>query len=142
MHNFDLYYPLSKTECILYYYYIHLTALFLDNLGKPAPEGKPFWILLEHKMMGWQWHQLDHMQIICTSPHTDKHASTPPLSFLQAICPSCRPTNSVKALSAYYTRELIKLANFPMVTNDKWLSCCCFMADGAEMKLKLPQRPT
>jgi len=28
--------------------------------------GKPFWILLEQKMMGWPWHQLDHMQIICT----------------------------------------------------------------------------
>jgi len=27
-------------------------------------------------------------------------ASTPPLSFLQAGCPSCRPTNSVKALKA------------------------------------------
>jgi len=31
---------------------------------------------------------------------TDNHASTPPLSFLQARCPSCRPTNSVKALKA------------------------------------------
>jgi len=29
--------------------------------------GKPFWILLEQEMMGWQWHQLDHMQIILTS---------------------------------------------------------------------------
>ena len=28
------------------------------------------------------------------------HASTPPLSFLQAGCPSCPPTNSVKALKA------------------------------------------
>jgi len=28
------------------------------------------------------------------------HASTPPLSFLQAGCPSCRPTNSIKALKA------------------------------------------
>jgi len=28
------------------------------------------------------------------------HAGTPPLSFLQAGCPSCRPTNSVKALKA------------------------------------------
>ena len=26
-------------------------------------------------MMGWQWHQLDHMQIICTLLQTDKHAS-------------------------------------------------------------------
>ena len=47
----------------------------------------------------WQWHQLGHMQV-CTSLHTDNHASTPPLSFLQAGCPSCRPTNSVKALKA------------------------------------------
>jgi len=29
---------------------------------------------------------------------TDNHASTPPVSFLQAECPSCRPTNSDKAL--------------------------------------------
>ena len=28
------------------------------------------------------------------------HASTPPLSILQAGCPSCHPTNSVKALKA------------------------------------------
>jgi len=48
----------------------------------------------------WQWHQLGHMQI-CTSLQTDNHASTPPLSFLQAGCPSCRPTNSVKALKAH-----------------------------------------
>jgi len=45
----------------------------------------------------WQWHQLGHMQV-CTSLQTDNHASTPPLCLLQAGCPSCRPTNSVKAL--------------------------------------------
>jgi len=47
----------------------------------------------------WQWYQLDHMQV-CTSLKTDNHASTPPLCFLQAGCPSCYPTNSVKALKA------------------------------------------
>jgi len=47
----------------------------------------------------WQWHQLGHMQV-CTSLQTDNYASTPLLSFLQAGCPSCRPTNSVKALNA------------------------------------------
>jgi len=26
---------------------------------------------VEQEMMGWQWHQLDHMQIICTSLQTD-----------------------------------------------------------------------
>jgi len=44
----------------------------------------------------WQWHQLGRMQV-CTSLQTDNHASTPQVSFLQAGCPSCRPTNSVKA---------------------------------------------
>ena len=29
----------------------------------------------------------------------DNHANIPPLSFLQAGCPSCRPTDSVKALT-------------------------------------------
>jgi len=46
----------------------------------------------------WHWHQLGHMQV-CTSLQTDNHTSTPLLSFLQAGCPSCRPTNRVKALS-------------------------------------------
>ena len=53
----------------------------------------------------WQWHQLGNMQV-CTSLQTDNHASTsPPLSFLQAGCPSCRPTNSVKALKAQSGRH-------------------------------------
>ena len=47
----------------------------------------------------WQWHPLGQMQV-CTSLQSDNHTSTPPLSFLQAGCPSCRPTNSVKALKA------------------------------------------
>jgi len=49
-------------------------------------------------MMWWQWHQLDHMQ-------TDNHASTSPLSLLLAGCPSCYPTNSVKALKAQVDAE-------------------------------------
>ena len=46
----------------------------------------------------WQWHQLGHMQV-CISLQTDNHNNTPPLSFLQAGCPSCHPTNSIKALN-------------------------------------------
>ena len=52
----------------------------------------------------WHWHQLGHMQV-CTSLQTDNNASTSPLSFLQAGCPSCRPTNSVKALKAINTMQ-------------------------------------
>jgi len=48
----------------------------------------------------WQWNMLGHMQVY-TLLQTDNHASTPPLSFLQAGCPSCRPTN--KALKAIST---------------------------------------
>ena len=58
----------------------------------------------------WQWHQLGHMQV-CTSLQTDNHASTPPLSFIQAECPSCRPTNSVKALKP------VTLSSVDMVDN-------------------------
>jgi len=54
----------------------------------------------------WQWHRLSHMQV-CTSLQTDNYASTPPLSFLQAGCPSCRPTNSVKALKAQALKALL-----------------------------------
>ena len=57
----------------------------------------------------WQWHQLGRVQV-CTSLQTDNHASTPPLSFLQAGCPSCRPTNSVKALKAHFNRTYSILA--------------------------------
>jgi len=40
---------------------------------------------------------------VCTSLQTDNHASTPTLScFLQAGCPSCRPTNSIKALKTLF----------------------------------------
>ena len=37
----------------------------------------------------------------------DNHANIPPLSFLQAGCPYCRPTNSVKALKAKTTEHAI-----------------------------------
>ena len=55
----------------------------------------------------WQWHQLGHMQV-CTSLQADNHASTPPLSFLQAGCPSCCPTNSVKTLKAPFISAKLK----------------------------------
>jgi len=57
----------------------------------------------------WQWRQLRYMQV-CTSLQADNHASTPPLSFLQAECPSCRPTNSVKALKAHPNTQQTSLS--------------------------------
>ena len=37
---------------------------------------------MKKEMMGWQWHQMDHMKIICTLLQTDNHTSTSSL----AIC--------------------------------------------------------
>jgi len=34
--------------------------------------------------LGWQWHQLDHMQTVCTSLQADNHTNTSSLNF-------CRP---------------------------------------------------
>ena len=78
------------------------THPFNDRLSRTTrvsryQKGKTNLNFTEARDSEWQWHQLCHMQI-CTSLQTDNHTSTPPLGFLQAGCPSCRPTNSVKAL--------------------------------------------
>jgi len=63
-------------------------------------EGKTNQDFTEARDSEWQWHQLGHMQI-CTSLQTKNHAMQHPTTqFLQAGCPSCRPTNSVEALKA------------------------------------------
>jgi len=54
-------------------------------------KGKTNLDFTEAKDSEWQWHQLGYVQV-CTSLQTDNHASTPPLSFLQAGCLSCHPT--------------------------------------------------
>ena len=85
-----------KLCCLIYYYYIRLTVFYsrTTSVGRHQ-KGKPFWILLEQEMMGWQWHQLDHMQIICTLLQTGKHASTLPLSVYRPdALPAAQPTAS------------------------------------------------
>jgi len=79
-----------------YCYYIHLMAFFSRTTWVSRyQKGKPFWILLEQEMTGWQWHQLDHMQIICASLQADNHASYSPLILyrLDAL-PATQPTAS------------------------------------------------
>ena len=60
----------------------------------------------------WQWHQLGHMQV-GTSLQTDNHASTS--KFLQAGCPSCRPTNTVKSLKAKSRRQSEQFVICPII---------------------------
>jgi len=54
-------------------------------------KGKPFWILLQQEMMGWQWHQLDDMQIICTSFQTRSPRQYPSTQFLTGRMPFLSP---------------------------------------------------
>jgi len=74
-----------------------LRPFFWDHLGEPVPE-ENFWNL-------WCKGRLTEtetptIQLGATpSGLTSVHLHHPPI-FLQAGCPSCRPTNSVKALKA------------------------------------------
>jgi len=83
-----------------------LMALFP---GLPAvsryQKGKPIWILLRQETVsgcGISW-------AICKSASRSRQIATPAPHhcILQARCPSCRPTNSVKALSLLF--KLLKL---------------------------------
>ena len=106
------------------------TALFQDYPGEPVQKGKTNLDFTGARDSEWQWHQLGHMQV-CTSLQTDNHASTPPLSFLQAGCPSCRPTNSVKALKEISTEGNSTEGNFgtskkKLATYFSKILRCCF----------------
>jgi len=50
-------------------------------------------------MMGWQWQQLDHIQIICILLHTDNHVSIYQLIFIGQML-FLMQANNVKALKA------------------------------------------
>jgi len=91
-------------------------------------KGKTYLDFTEARDSEWQWHQLGHMQV-CTSLQADNHASTSPLSFLQAGCPSCRPINSVKALKAenpfYIIDNYYFILHGLLLNPDMLLTSCC-----------------
>ena len=70
----------------------------------------------------WQWHQLGHMQA-CTSLQTKKpcqHPTSHHSVFLQAGCPSCRPTNSIKALKANIVSQPGTISYQWAANTDSW----------------------
>jgi len=66
--------------------------------------------------MGWQWHQLEHMQIICISLQTDNHASPSPLNFLLGrmlfLTPNqqCRRTEGIQVV-LHNGRKMVVVRN-------------------------------
>jgi len=80
--------------------HIYLTAFFSRTTWVSRHQkGKPFWILLKQEMMGWQWHQLDHMQIICKTHSRQITYQYLITQFLWAGCSSWRPTNTTNSQS-------------------------------------------
>jgi len=98
-----------------------LRPFFQDHLGEPVPE-ENFWTL-------WCKGRLTETETptirLGATPAglTSAHLHHPPI-FLQARCPSCRPTNSAKALKdlCYITRCQNK---YPIT---HW-SCSCNLCD-------------
>ena len=88
----------AMTDAVILHTHTRLMALFP---GLPRWAGtrkvKPIWILLKQETVsgsGISW-------AICKSAPRSRQITTPEPHrsvFLQAGCPSCRPTNSVKAL--------------------------------------------
>jgi len=50
-------------------------------------------VVRDDGLWGWQWHQLDHMQTICTSLQTENHTNTSSLNFYRPdALPDAQPT--------------------------------------------------
>jgi len=79
------------------YLHTRFTALYYSRTTRVRRyhKGKTNLDFTEARDSEWQWHQLGHMQV-CTSLHTDNHASTPTLSFFyrQYAFPAAQPTAS------------------------------------------------
>jgi len=88
-----------------------MVSFLLDSLGKPVPERKTSLDLNEardHEVLGWQWHQLDHMQTICILLQTDNH-TTPHHSMFTGRMPFVMLNKSVTALKAADTVTVLVL---------------------------------
>ena len=86
--------------CYLYATYIHPLNGPLSRTTQVSRtrKVKPIWILLVQETVGGsgiRW-------VVCKSAPRSRQITTPASTtqFLQAGCPCCRPTNSVKALKA------------------------------------------
>ena len=73
-------------------------------------------------MMRWQWHRLDHMQIICTSLQTDNHTSTSPLGFLTGRMPFLLPNQQHQSTEGIM---VFKFCKIKMNTTQCVMLCVC-----------------
>ena len=134
IHRYDSFFRLNTITL----HYVCLVA-FLSRTAWVSwhQKGRTILDFNEARDDGWQWHQLDHIQIICTSLQTDNHASTSPLKSLQVGC-SCCPTasrhwklNTTAVLWPFvqdYLGELVSEGHSPTNTYpDHQSSFICFL---------------
>ena len=106
---------------VLIHTHSRLTALFPGLPGRAATRKvKPIWILLKQETVsgnGISW-------AICWSALCSRETTTPAPTtlFLQAGCPSCRPTNSVKALKAQFM-IITYFKIFAVGMSVDWIEC-------------------
>ena len=105
-YNTSLYFSMGNT-------YIHLLNGPLSRTTQVSRtrKVKPIWILLEQETVGGsgiRW-------AVCKSAPRSRQTTTPAptTQFLQAGCPSCRPTNSVKALKAMGQKMMSSKLPYP-----------------------------
>ena len=72
--------------------------------------------------MGWQWHQPDHMQVICTSLQTDNHASTSSLTFLPGWMSFLPPNQQRQSRDMKGVAKCRKWGWFGVVMGYSWSS--------------------
>jgi len=78
---------------------LHFNGHFPGGPGLADTRMSPSWIFLEQGWCRW-WRQMELLNVQSSSQIITTNKPTP--SFLQARCPSCHPTNNVKALKKKY----------------------------------------
>jgi len=78
---------------------------------------------------GMQWHQLDHIQTICTSLQTDNHTNTSSLNFYRPdALPDAQPTVSKHWRQLTKTKtKIILITKITLTLTHTGLSCCSYV---------------
>jgi len=101
-----------------------------DRLARANPQRQLGF--LSEEMIGWHWHQLDHMQVICTLFQTDNHGSTSSLKFFTGRMLFLPPNHQHQSTESTTPNMNIEIL--------KWLYWirCLFLVLGHSMSKILP----
>jgi len=84
---------------------------------------------MKQEMMGWQWHQLDHRQIICTLLQRDNHSSTSFTQFFTGRMLFLAPTNKVRGTDITHALFSALLSALFSIHNTRHVTCYVDFSD-------------